>query len=349
MTLFVARGLDAISRSLRAIIAAGAVLLAIVFFFPVISGITIRGHVSWCRDNLKSIGVALHAYHDKWATFPPAHLLDEAARPAHSWRVLLLPFMKSAPFSSEHDILFDRYQFHEPWDGPTNLRLMSMYSDHESVLRPVRLYQCRAWPGVDDNGLLTTHYLALIGNNTAWGGLGARSLQDIAHPEQTILVIECFDRAVPWLEPRDISLEEAAVVPPIDVCFLGWWLGRTRSSRIPYYPGEPGMREYHRYMGRHALFADGSVRLLPNDLSPADLRALADIRDVPKPVLPAPPPDREAVPDVIQRLPFPAVTIRWAGFVLFLAALAAMARWVKPAPMPAARENSSKVARQTPP
>jgi hypothetical protein len=104
------------------------------------------------------------------------------------------------------------------------------------------------------------------------------------------------------------------------------------------------MRQYHGYIGRHALFADGTVRLLPNDLSEADFRALADIRDVPKPVLPPPPPDDEAVPDIIQRLPFSPVMIRRAGFVLFLAALAAMARLAVPAITRTGQDESSNVA-----
>ncbi len=351
VTVFTARGLDTRARWRRAFIAtftlAGLALLALAFIPPVV-GMETGGRVYWCKRNLLSIGIAMHNYHEKWEVFPPAYLADEGGQPAHSWRVLLLPFIEGGLFfrRSIAEQAVNRYDFAEPWDGPNNSQLMSVwfYKRHERSAS--RLYSCPASPEVDDDGVLTARYFAVIGEHTVWPGADSRSLSHIAVPSQTILVVECFDRAVPWIEPTDIALEEATVMPPVQVSFVLWWLGLTRRSRVAW---DPLVGVYHRYMGRHALFADGTVRLLPNDLSAADFRALADIRDVPKPVLPPPPPDREAVPDMIRRLPFPPVAIRWTGFVLFLAALAAMARSVKPAPVPSAQENLSTVTRQAPP
>src|SRR5262249_7322884 len=48
---------------------------------------------SRCIYKLRQIGMALHSYHDKFGSFPPAYIADENGRPIHSWRVLLLPYL----------------------------------------------------------------------------------------------------------------------------------------------------------------------------------------------------------------------------------------------------------------
>ena len=71
---------------------------------------------STCKNNLKQIGLALHNYHDRYQSFPPAFVADENGKPMHSWRVLLLPYLDQAD-------LYARYNFNEPWNGPNNLKL----------------------------------------------------------------------------------------------------------------------------------------------------------------------------------------------------------------------------------
>src|SRR5262245_29474808 len=44
-------------------------------------------------NNVKQIGLALLNYREKYGTLPPAYIADEARRPMHSWRVLILPFL----------------------------------------------------------------------------------------------------------------------------------------------------------------------------------------------------------------------------------------------------------------
>lgn len=333
VTVFATRGVDATARCRRAFkgtLVATAALVVMALTVPPASGLSLRGITYHCGRNLMYIGEALHNYHEEWGSFPPAYVADEAGEPAHSWRLVFLP---SVPLTHlNHQELYECYDFDEPWDGPRNRRLAFPSYYRERGWAPYVIFFCPAWPGRDAQGALTTRFLAVVGDNTAWPGTEARSLLDIADPEQTILVVECFHRPVRWLEPMDICVEDAAAARPVRVSLISWWLGLTNSSPYGFLKwGWEARCEYHGYMGRHALFADGTVRLLPNDLSAADFRALADIRDVPKPVLPPPPPDHEAVPDVIQRLPLSPAAIRWAGFVLFLAALAAMACSAMPA------------------
>jgi hypothetical protein len=42
-----------------------------------------------CIKNLTLLGIALHNYHDKYKSFPPAYVADANGKPMHSWRILL--------------------------------------------------------------------------------------------------------------------------------------------------------------------------------------------------------------------------------------------------------------------
>ncbi len=75
-----------------------------------------------CQRSLQQVGLALHQYHDKYGSFPPAYLTDANGRPMHSWRVLLLPFLGQ-------QALYDDYRFDEPWDGPHNALLHERASE----------------------------------------------------------------------------------------------------------------------------------------------------------------------------------------------------------------------------
>ena len=72
-----------------------------------------------CANNMKRIALALRNYHTAYGCFPPAYVADKNGRPMHSWRVLILPFLKEDP-------LYKQYKFSEPWDGPNNKKLIAV-------------------------------------------------------------------------------------------------------------------------------------------------------------------------------------------------------------------------------
>lgn len=133
--------------------------------------------------------MAVANYQRAYGQFPPAYLTDALGRPAHSWRVLLLPFLEQAP-------LYNEYNFSEPWNGPNN---------HKLAARMPSVY---AFHGDWRPGLVEINYLAVVGAKTAWPG--ARGLSSDAVPDgasSTILLVENQGAGISWMEPRDLAFE----------------------------------------------------------------------------------------------------------------------------------------------
>jgi len=190
---------------------------------------------------LKQIALSMHNYHDVYGCFPPAYIADEAGRPLHSWRVLLLPYMEEKP-------LYDKYRFDEPWDGPHNQKLASAIIN--------------AYSGAADHSGpkdTETDYVAIVGPGTLWPGERSLAISDI--PDGTanvIAVVEVRHSGIHWMEPRDLHILQMA--PTINA------------------PHGQGISSEHKG-GANVAFANAAVRLLPES-TPADvLRSWINIDD----------------------------------------------------------------------
>lgn len=188
-----------------------------------------------CANNLKRIAIALHTYHDAHHCFPPAYFTDEHGTPTHSWRAILLPY-----FESEE--LANQYRFDEPWNGPNNRKL------HDKL---PSVYRCLSDGGNESE----TSYLAIVGPDTMWRGAQAIAIPEMSDgTSKTIAIVECVGSGVNWLEPRDITFNDAV-------------------AGVNRVIGRPGIRGPHT-RGASALFADGSVHMLEFLIDPGDLRAM---------------------------------------------------------------------------
>jgi hypothetical protein len=137
--------------------------------------------------------LAVANYEDTNGHLPPAYVADENGRPMHSWRVLLLPYLDQGE-------LFDRYNLDEPWDSPANRQLAGQMP---------RVY---AFHGGDEPGMVTTNYLAVVGDETAWPGSSGRRYEDVSDDRaSTILVVENAGRNIHWMEPRDLEFESMSL------------------------------------------------------------------------------------------------------------------------------------------
>jgi Protein of unknown function (DUF1559) len=189
--------------------------------------------------NVKSIGLALHGYHDTYRKLPPAVVRDKNGKPLYSWRVALLPFLEQNP-------LYQKFQLDEPWDSPHN----------KSLLEPTPRCYATPWP---DDPPGTTRYQGFTGPGTAFerDGLTLKDFPDGL--SDTIVVVESGG-PVPWAKPADIAYDPKGPLPPLGAGF---------SKRIEFLCVEVG-----RVPAFNACFADGSLRFIASTTDEQTIRSL---------------------------------------------------------------------------
>lgn len=242
--------------------------LLVVLVLPAIQRSRSTGSVQTpakrCALALAQLGLALHNYHDDYGSFPPVAGRYGPDDTAQSWRVLILPYVDKAG-------IYDEFDFEEPWDGPHNRTL------HNQLAGRYEFHRCLG--NHDDTApIARTHYLAVIGEHTAWRADRAVTLDKITDgAERTILLVEAANSAINWFEPQDLL-----------------WDALSFKINDPNSPS-PGSRHTQKYWVSddrpyiNVLLADGSVRKLPADTPPDVLKALLTINggeDVGDPWLP---------------------------------------------------------------
>jgi hypothetical protein len=246
--LYVAHARSRQAATKHAIIFGVAVVFALFLIglmMPMVSRAGPAAYRSTCSNNLRQLALALHGYHDRYGQFPPPYIADANGQPMHSWRVLVLPYM-------EHQAVYDLYDFSEAWNGPKN-RLLA-----------TRIFDTFACPSAAAPGATNYFYVAGPGRPGHEGeGLTMGEIAD-DHGE-TILLVESDTLAVNWMEPRDLTLDEA---------LRGVNVRPGPSIGSPHYVEE---RPGRRYYGANVAMVDGSIRFLPERVDSDALRALLTI------------------------------------------------------------------------
>jgi prepilin-type processing-associated H-X9-DG protein len=217
----------------------GGILVAL--FLPAVGAAREAARRSQCTNNLKQIALAMHNYHDAYKCFPPAVITDRNGRPMRSWRVALLPFL-------EQSALYKAYKSDEPWDGPNNRALGNI---------AIPTYRCPSDPSLVPT---ETNYVMIVGKG-AFGGLPneATRMSDIRDgASNTIMIVEVTGSGIPWMEPRDLSVEEIQHQ-------INDGSGKWISSK---HPG-----------GVNVALCDGSVRFLAETIDRKILQSLIDPND----------------------------------------------------------------------
>ena len=184
-----------------------------------------------------------------------------------SWRVLLLPYLG-------YGDLYRQVRFDEPWDSPSNLRLAREVPD---------VYHCPAHTAAKEG---ETSYLAVVGARTAWTSSQGGRLPKPTREPGTILVAEAGGYGISWMEPRDLSLAEAAV---------GVTRGRGKAGLVcrhfcgggdePVQGVYSGYRPWavgYRLCGVNCLFAGGFVYTVAETVSPKTLLELLTAETAPR-------------------------------------------------------------------
>ena len=170
------------------LVAAVLVCVAACFLVGPIQEYRESQHLETSRNRLKQIGIALHAYHKEYRAFPPAVVLGPDGKIWHSWRVLLLPFLGE-------DDLAAQYRFDEPWNGPSNRRLINACPD-VFVL-----------PSSEARGGYP-NACAVIGKQTNWPAQQPMRVRDIKRgSSNTIHVVE-MSPIREWTNPHDLMASD---------------------------------------------------------------------------------------------------------------------------------------------
>jgi hypothetical protein len=143
-------------------------------------------------NQLKNIGVGVHAYHDINHSIPPGATFDNRGRAQHSWITCLLPFV-------EHQWLYDQIDRSVPWDAQEN---RSAFTQDVLLLQ---VSKSRHKP--DPRGYALSEY---AGNAYLLSGSRQWTLDEVTDgASKTIFCGEATTQPRPWGDPvnwRDPAL-----------------------------------------------------------------------------------------------------------------------------------------------
>lgn len=177
----------------RALVVGGVLVLTALFLFRFGREIQEEALTGVCQSRLKYLSLAIHNYHHDFGCFPPAYVPDEHGNPMHSWRVLILPYLELGD-------VYEQYDFSQPWNSPDN---MALARSHPEILD---VFQC-TYDGNRDTGW--TSYVAIVGQETVWPGAKSLDGEEVFSDREAILLTEVKQSGIHWMEPRDLSYEEA--------------------------------------------------------------------------------------------------------------------------------------------
>jgi RNA polymerase sigma factor (sigma-70 family) len=186
-------------------------------------------------NNLRQIGVAMHMYSDFSKRLPPPAIYSKDGKPLLSWRVLILPFLEREELYKERQDLFKEFNLEEPWDGPSNKKLLA------------RMPAVYAAPGRKPENPLSTYYQVFVGKGAAFEENQRMRLPE-SFPDgtsRTLAVVEARS-SVPWTKPQDLPYAADRPLPALGGIFDGVF---------------------------NAVLFDGSTKIFRKDTDPSLLRA----------------------------------------------------------------------------
>lgn len=213
--------------------------------FPVCSSVREAARNAKTMKKLQEVGRAIYQFDEQTGELPTNTFASDG-RALLSWRVHILPQL------GERD-LYHEFKLDEPWDSPHNIQLLhripEAYVHPEPSKTSIGLTHFR---GFSNPGALFEKRPPRNLAMTLWGGALIESRQchrlaNLADPlEDTILVVEALE-PIEWTRPVDLDASPGKPLPQLVVS---------------------------RWKNSIALMADGSTRVIPQNIAENDLRAL---------------------------------------------------------------------------
>lgn len=88
--------------------------LFIALLFPYVQQSREQARKSSWKNNLKSIGLAIHNYHESCQCFPVGGVIRQNGEAMHGWTMMIMPFLDANPLS----VMID---YDQPWGHPVNV------------------------------------------------------------------------------------------------------------------------------------------------------------------------------------------------------------------------------------
>ncbi len=239
--------------------------LVVALLLPAVQAAREAARRARCQNNLRQIGLALHAYHDNFRCLPVGCVeLRVGASPAQllrkqlAWSAYLLPFLEQASVFAQIDL-------NKPFDSPEN---------KSAAARVLDVYVCPSQPRQNYliDGRAVCDYGGMYGERITAGPPHFRT----AEQRSGVMI---YDRGVPLR--RIVDGTSQTIIVGEDTGFGdGQWInGRNifdqayGIEKVPTGVYENDLHSEHS-RGAFALFCDGSVRFLDSSIELLTLAAL---------------------------------------------------------------------------
>jgi prepilin-type N-terminal cleavage/methylation domain-containing protein/prepilin-type processing-associated H-X9-DG protein len=237
---------------LELLVVIGILAVLVALLFPALQKAREAANRTRCQNNLRQVGVALHAYHHAHRSFPPGGV---EWRPPGNTTARQLAWSAFILGQLEQEALYRQIDFNKPFDHPRN-------ADAAAVVLPVYLCPSARNPATQIAGRGRCDY----------GGINGERITGPNNPPKGVML---YDVPVRLSEVTDGASLTLIVAEDSDFPDGQWINGRNvfdqafAINQAP--PFENDIRSDHP-AGANGLFCDGSVRFLYQGM---DLRVLA--------------------------------------------------------------------------